>query len=201
MKREISAGGLCGAAILVLSWLVLAPLKGKLPLFLGDNPSIHVMIIITIFIYAYVLITKPQIFVKSSSDSIKNIRGSIIYIIAALFIAGAAINLLPAELVAEYLGEKAGFLAVLVGVGIGCILPACPFISYPIIFSVYTLGAGFPGVLGMLFGSGTSFACVLACDLTYFNSKIMGVRLLLTIITALVAGILVYFFSLSGVLV
>ena len=195
------ASVLCGAAILVGSWSVLGPLRGKLPSFLGDNPSVHVMMILTVFLYIYISIIKPQIAGKSTSDSFKTIRSSIIYIIAALFIAGAAINLLPSKLVAEYLGEQAGFIAVLVGVAIGCILPACPFLSYPIIFSVYTLGAGLPGVLGMLFGSGTAFACVLACDLTYFNSKIMGIRLLLTIMTALIAGILVYIVNVSGGLI
>jgi len=200
MKRGILAGALCGLAILVCSWLVLVPLRGKLPFFLGDNPSVHVMIIITVFLYAYVAIVKPQVATKSVGDSVKTVRGSIIYIIAALFVAGAAINLLPAKLVAEYLGEQAGIIAVFVGVAIGCILPACPFISYPIIFSVYTIGAGIPGILGMLFGSGTSFACVIACDLTYFNSRIMGVRLVLTIITAMIAGILVYSVSALGIL-
>jgi len=201
MNRRLSASVLCGAAILVGSWSVLGPLRNKLPPFLGDNPSVHVMMILTVFLYIYIFAMKPQIAGKGTSDSLKAIRGSIIYIIAALFIAGAAINLLPSKLVAEYLGERAGFIAVLVGVAIGCILPACPFLSYPIVFSVYTLGAGLPGVLGMLFGSGTAFACVLACDLTYFNSKIMGLRLLLTIITALTAGILVYIVSISGSLI
>ena len=195
------ASVLCSAAILIGSWSVLGPLRGKLPSFLGDNPSVHVMMILTVFLYIYISVIKPQIAGKSTSDSLKTIRSSIIYVIAALFIAGAAINLLPSKLVAEYLGEQAGFIAVLVGVAIGCILPACPFLSYPIIFSVYTLGAGLPGVLGMLFGSGTAFACVLACDLTYFNSKIMGIRLLLTIMTALVAGILVYIVNVSGGLI
>jgi len=201
MRRGILAGVLCCIAIFVGSWSVLDPLRGKLPFFLGDNPSVHVMMILTAFLYIYISVIKPQIVRKSVGDSLKAIRGSIIYIIAALFIAGAAINLLPSKLVAEYLGEQAGFIAVLIGVAIGCILPACPFISYPIVFSVYMLGAGLPGVLGMLFGSGTAFACVLACDLTYFNSKIMGIRLLLTIMTALVAGTLVYIVNATGGLV
>jgi len=201
MSRRILASVLCGAAILIGSWSVLGPLRGKLPSFLGDNPSVHIMMVLTILLYAYFLAMKPQTARKSAIDSLKVIRSSIIYIIAALFIAGATINLLPAKLVAEYLGGQAGFIAVLVGIAIGCILPACPFLAYPIVFSVYTLGAGLPGVLGMLFGSGTAFACVLACDLAYFNWKVMGLRLLLTIITALVAGILVYLVSISGGLI
>ncbi|MGQ9789019.1 MAG: permease [Candidatus Hadarchaeaceae archaeon] len=162
MSRGILAGILCVAAVLVSSWSVLGPLRGKLPLFLGDNPSVHVMMILTVFLCVYISAIKPQIARKSTGDSLKTIRGSIIYIIAALFIAGAVINLLPTEIVAEYLGEQAGFIAVLVGVAIGCVLPACPFITCPIIFSVFTLGAGLPGLLGMLFGSGTAYACVLA---------------------------------------
>jgi len=187
-----TSGVLCVGAILVGSWMVLGPLKGKIPSLLGDNPSVHVMIISTIFLYLYFSLTKPEVAKKSARDSLGALRKLAIYIVAAIFIAGAVINLLPSKTIAAYLGEQAGLMAVFVGVGIGCILPACPFIAYPIIMGVYAAGAGLLGVMGMLFGSGTAFACVLSCDLTYFNSKIMGLRLLLSTLAALVAGFLAY---------
>ncbi|MEW6221920.1 MAG: hypothetical protein AB1476_01165 [Candidatus Hadarchaeota archaeon] len=192
MVSKALAGSFCVASILIGSFLVLGPLKGKIPSFLGDNPSVHAMIIMTVFLYLYFSLTKPNVAEKSARDSLKTLGNFAVYIVAALFIAGAVINLLPSKTVAAFLGAQAGPLAVLVGVGIGCILPACPFIAYPIIMGVYAAGAGLPGVMGMLFGSGTAFACVLSCDLAYFNSKIIGLRLLLTVSAALVAGFLAY---------
>jgi uncharacterized membrane protein YraQ (UPF0718 family) len=156
------------------------------------------MIILTVFLYLYFFLTKPKVAEKSARDSLRTLGNFAIYIVAALFIAGAVINLLPSKTVAAFLGNQAGLVAVFVGVGIGCILPACPFIAYPIIMSVYAAGAGLLGVMGMLLGSGTAFACVLACDLTYFNSKIMGLRLLLAVSAALVAGFLAYLTLTAG---
>ncbi len=193
MNRKNLTGFLCVAAILIGAWLVIGPLRGKIPSLLGTNPAVHVMMILTIFLYPYLFITKPELAKKSARDSLKILSDFAVYIVAALFIAGAVINLLPSETIAAYLGEKAGIIAVLVGVGIGCILPACPFLSYPIIMGVYAAGAGLLGVMGLLFGSGTAFACVLTGDITFFNSKMMGLRVLLTVSTALVAGLLVWF--------
>jgi hypothetical protein len=192
VNQKTLAGVLCAAAILIGSYMVVGPLKGKIPALLGDNPSVHIMMIATIFLYLYFSLIKPKMVEKSARDSLRALGNLAVYIVTALFIAGSAINLLPSKTVAAYLGEHAGLMAVLVGVGIGCILPACPFISYPIIAGVYAAGAGLPGVMGMLFGSGTAFACVFSCDLTYFNSKIMGLRLLLTTSAALVAGLFAY---------
>ncbi|MDI6643242.1 MAG: hypothetical protein QMD95_04235 [Candidatus Hodarchaeaceae archaeon] len=192
MKRNILIGIPFIIAFLIGSCMVLGPLKGKIPSLLGVNPSVHIMIILTISLYLYFSLTKPKVAEKSARDSLGALGNLAVYIVAALFIAGAVINLLPSKTIAAFLGEQAGLMAVLVGVGIGCILPACPFITYPIVMGVYAAGAGLPGVMGMLFGSGTAFACVLSCDLTYFNSKIMGLRLLLTISAALVAGFLAY---------
>lgn len=189
-KRAL--GILCLAAIALSSWAILGPLRGKIPRPLGDNPSVHVMMALTVLLYLYFSLTNPEVARRSARDSLKNLGDLAIYIAAALFIAGAAINLLPSRTVAAYLGREAGPWAVLMGVGIGCILPACPFITYPIVMGIYAAGAGLQGVMGMLFGSGTAFACVLSCDLTHFGSRMMCLRLLLTASAAIVAGFLAY---------
>ncbi len=192
MNRRNISGILSAAGFLIGSWAVLGPLRGKIPFFLGNNPIVHIMIILAIFLYLYYFVAKPAKAMKSAKESLKTLSSSAIYIVAALFIAGALVNLLPSEIIATYLGEQFGIIAVLVGIAIGCILPACPFISYPIIMGVYAAGAGLLGVMGMLLGSGTAFGCVLACDLTWFNTRIMRLRLILTTLAAVIAGIILY---------
>lgn len=192
MNRRTLSGILSAAGFLTGSWAVLGPLRGKIPFFLGKNPVVHIMIVLAIFLYLYYLLVRPATAVKSVKDSLKTLSGSLIYIVAALFIAGALVNLLPSEIIATYLGKQSGIIAMLVGVAIGCILPACPFISYPIVMGIYAAGAGLLGVMGMLLGSGTAFGCVLACDLRWFNIRIMRLRLTLTILTAFIAGIILY---------
>lgn len=197
VNRGVFSGVLCSVAVIVFGWLVLSPSR-KLPslggysIFLGRNPITHVLIIIAIFLYLHLYITRPKLARRSALNSLSTVKDLAVYLIAALFIAGAVVNLLPSKTIAGFLGEQTGITAVFVGVAIGSVLPACPFISYPIIGGLYAAGAGFPGVMGMLFGSGLGFGCVLAADLLFFNSGVMGLRVLLTFTSALVAGLFVY---------
>ncbi len=182
---------------IILSWLVLFPFRklpflGKYRLILGKNPIVHVFIIAAFFLYLHLSITKPKLAKTSILDSLKTVKDLAIYVIAAIFIAGAVTNLYPANALAGVLGSQAGIIAVIIGVGIGSILPACPFISYPIIGGLYAAGAGFLGVMGMLFGAGLAFACVVAADLSFFNSRFLAMRLTLSLATATLAGVLVY---------
>lgn len=182
---------------IILSWLVLFPFRklpflGKYRLILGKNPIVHVFIIAAFFLYLHLSITKPKLAKTSILDSFTTVKDLAIYVIAAIFIAGAVSNLYPANALAGVLGNQAGIIAVIIGVGIGSILPACPFISYPIIGGLYAAGAGFLGVMGMLFGAGLAFACVIAADLSFFNSRFLAMRLTLSLATATLAGVLVY---------
>lgn len=197
IDRDLLSGAVCTVAALFSSWLVLYPFRkltflGKYAVYFGKNPTTHVLIIIAVFLYIHLYITKPDLAKKSALDGLSTIKNVGIYVIAALFIAGAVVNLYPTESLAGILGSQAGILAVFVGVAIGAILPACPFISYPIIGGLYAAGAGFLGIMGMLFGSGLGFACVIAADLSFFDSKIMSLRISLTFLSALTAGFLVY---------
>lgn len=160
---------------------------------IGRNPLVHGMIIATILFYAYLAVFKPAFAKKCARDSIRTLKSLIVPIIAAIMIAGAVIVLLPSESLTAFLGEQAGIAAVFLGVSIGSVLPACPFVSLPIIAGVYAAGASLVAVMAMLFGSGLAFTCRVSCDLTFFKPKVAGVRIILSFFTALVAGFMVYF--------
>jgi uncharacterized membrane protein YraQ (UPF0718 family) len=160
--------------------------------FFGKCRGMQALIITTLCLYSYLSIFKPEAAKKSVRSSVEYFSKIILILIAALFIAGSIKHVIPQEVVARCLGEETGILAVFIGVAIGSILPACPLIFYPIVAGVYAAGAGLIGVLAILFGSGLAYACRICADLTFFNPKIAGLRLLLTFLTALLAGLLVY---------
>ncbi len=197
LNRKYLSAIICIIGALVGSWMVLFPFRklpflGKYGVILGKNPIIHAFIIGSFFLYLHLLITRPNLAKTSLKDSLKTVKDLAIYVIAAIFIAGAVSNLYPATALTVLLGEQAGIIAIVVGVGIGSLLPACPFISYPIIGGLYAAGAGFLGVMGMLFGAGLGFACVIAADLSFFNTRVLAFRVTLSLATAILAGLLVY---------
>ncbi len=187
----------CSLGAIFFGWLVLFPLRklpflGSFSILLGKNPIVHILLVFILFLYLHLFITKPDLAKRSALNSVSTTKDLIVYVLAALFVAGAAINFYPASDLAAVLGEQAGIIAVFAGVAIGGILPACPFISYPIIGGLYAAGAGFLGVMGMLFGSGLGFVCVITADLSFFDSRILALRVFLTFLAALLAGLLVY---------
>ena len=115
-----------------------------------------------------------------------------------MLIAGAVLELVPAEFLSSLLGQQAGFRGVISGLMIGTLLPACPFITYPLVGTLYNSGAGFASSMAMLFGSGLIFACYLTNDLTHFNLKILSLRVGFSLTAATIATTLLYFSGYSG---
>jgi len=172
--------------------MLIGPIKGSVPLIFGKNPTIHILILSSICIYIYLGIFKPEIMRKSVRDSMITIKRLGIFILSALFIAGAVKTLIQGETLAGYLGKETGLIGVFLGVVIGAILPACPFVSYPIISGIYLAGAGFPGIMGMLFGAGLVFPCYLSCDIMFFNYRILIKRVTLSFLAAIISGSIVF---------
>ncbi len=199
-KTNVRRLSLVGTSLLaiILGWLVLFPYR-KLPFlgtyapYLGKNPSIHLLIIVGLAIYLHLNISRPQLARESTQSSISALKTSLPNVLGALLIAGAAVQLIPGKLLASLLGEQAGLVAVFSGVSIGALLPACPFISYPIIGALYSAGAGFNGVMALLFGAGLGFICTISADLTFFNLQISVLRIVLSWLAAITAGLLFFF--------
>ncbi|GEM_PF-862219 len=185
-----------------LSWLVLFPFRG-LPFlgnyarFFGKNPVVHVLLVATFSVYFFLYFTSARKAKTSAKVALSSIKSNVLNVIGALLIAGATVELLPEELVGELLGQQAGITAVFAGLGIGAFLPACPFVSYPIIAALYSSGASFSGGMAMLFSSGLVFACNLSGDLIHFDGKIMSLRVGLAFTGASLASFAVYFSGIS----
>lgn len=195
--RRLSFTGFSVCA-LTLSWLVLFPYR-KLPFlgpyasYFGKNPSIHVLIILGLSIYLHLHISRPDLARKSTNSSISALKTSLPNVLGALLLAGAAVQLIPKQLLVSILGENAGLTAVFSGVSIGALLPACPFITYPIIGALYSAGASFTGVMSLLFGAGLGFVCTISADLTFFNLRISLLRVIFAWLAALAAGLMFHF--------
>lgn len=59
-----------------------------------------------------------------------------------LVIAGMAQVALPDELISRWLGDEAGFQGLLIGVAVGAIVPAGPYVVLPLLGSLLASGAG-----------------------------------------------------------
>lgn len=62
--------------------------------------------------------------------------------------------LIPRALIAKWLGQTSGLKGIFIGSYIGIIMPGGPFVSLPVIASLYRAGAGVGPVIAILTGRG-----------------------------------------------
>ncbi len=67
-------------------------------------------------------------------------------------IAGLLEVLLPREVLTHWLGSSAGWRGILIGCGVGALMPGPPYAIYPLVISLYRSGAGIGAIVGLLTG-------------------------------------------------
>jgi uncharacterized membrane protein YraQ (UPF0718 family) len=65
-------------------------------------------------------------------------------IVVALLLSGFLTTLVPAELVASWIGKTSGLKGILIGSLLGGFTPGGPVTSFPIVVVLFTPGRGFP---------------------------------------------------------
>jgi uncharacterized membrane protein YraQ (UPF0718 family) len=79
---------------------------------------------------------------ESVAASGRTLRTIFIPMALGLTMAGMAQVVLPAEVVSRWMGNDAGVLGVLVGVIVGALIPAGPYVVLPLAGSLLLAGAG-----------------------------------------------------------
>lgn len=107
----------------------------------------------------------------------------------ALVAAGFIAILIPAELIGRFLGEAAGFKAIVIGSLTGMIVPAGPAISFSIAAVLATEGASTPALVSFI----TSWSVFALHRVFIFEIPLLGfsftrLRMLSGLILPLIAG-------------
>ncbi len=73
-------------------------------------------------------------------------------LLLGLTLGGLIRVLIPSALIAKWLGHTSGFRGILIGSYIGIIMPGGPYVTLPVIASIYRAGAGVGPVIALLTG-------------------------------------------------
>lgn len=115
-------------------------------------------------------------------------------LLTILFIVGFGETLLPRELVVRLLGENSGWRGILVACGLGAITPGGPFVSYPLVATLYKAGAG----LGPLVAYTTAWSLWalsrLPLEISLVGVRLTSIRLLATLVFPPLSGLIVNLF-------
>jgi len=112
-------------------------------------------------------------------------------ILVALMVSGFVSTIIPADLVAAWLGRESGLKGILIGSLLGGFTPGGPIISFPIVLVLLSKGAGIPSVIAFLTAwSVFAFHRIITYEIPLMGYRFMLVRILSSVILPPLAGIL-----------
>ena len=110
-------------------------------------------------------------------------------LIAAFLLAGFLQVLIPKNLILRWIGDKAGFRGILIASLAGMLTPAGPMISFPIVASLYHMGAHYAPLIAYLtswelFG----FMRIAVWEIPFMGLKFVLLRVAVSFTLPLLAG-------------
>ncbi|MDP2268300.1 MAG: hypothetical protein Q8K46_03940 [Deltaproteobacteria bacterium] len=111
--------------------------------------------------------------------------------VLAFLVSGFFSQIIPTELVAQWLGRDAGLKGVLIGSLIGGLTPGGPIICFPVVYILFKTGAAVPALISFLTAwSVFAFHRVLAYELPLMGMRFVRIRLLACLILPPLAGLM-----------
>ena len=120
------------------------------------------------------------------------LKGVIPLLVFAFIISGLLQVAVPPQLINQWLGEGAGLRGILIGAVGGALIPAGPYISFPIIAAVHDAGAGIGTVVAFVTGWAMMGLGKVPFELAIMGSRFTVIRILLFLIFPFLAGWLAY---------
>jgi uncharacterized membrane protein YraQ (UPF0718 family) len=119
-------------------------------------------------------------------------------ICVAILAAGFISQILPEELVAEWLGESAGWQGILIGCAVGPFFPGGPLVIMPLVLALFKAGAGVPALIALLATASTwGVHRIFMFEIPLMGARFTGLRLVSSIaippLAGLLAALLVHF--------
>lgn len=116
-----------------------------------------------------------QLLISGFKQAGRTFRSMWLRVLLGMMLGGLIQVLIPSALIAEWLGPTSGLKGILIGSYVGVVMSGGPFVTLPIIASIYTAGAGVGPVIALLTGG-----MLRVQNLITYSIPFLGVRLALT---------------------
>lgn len=118
----------------------------------------------------------------------KTLWDNLAILLAGFIIAGLVQVLIPKELIASWLGNTAGFKAVLIGSVVGGLVPGSPYAAFPIVAGFYQAGAGLGAMVGFITAWSLWSVSRLPVEMALIDPKVALIRYGITFLVPPAAG-------------
>jgi uncharacterized membrane protein YraQ (UPF0718 family) len=145
------------------------------------------------FILAIIALVRGQgIFMDGIQLAGSTLWNNLIILLAGFIIAGLMQVLIPKEWVVNWMGNKAGVKAVLIGCIAGGLMPGSPYAAFPVVAGFYTAGAGLGATVGFITAWSLWSVSRLPVEIALINPKIALIRYAITFIVPPAAGLIAH---------
>jgi uncharacterized membrane protein YraQ (UPF0718 family) len=127
--------------------------------------------------------------IRSGTDMLVKV---IPLLLLAFVLAGMMETALPAAVIREWLGQRAGLRGVLIGGVCGSLIPGGPYVAFPIISAVHRDGAGISTVIAFVTGWAMMGVGKIPFELAFMGTRFTLERVLLFLVFPLLAGWVAY---------
>ena len=111
-------------------------------------------------------------------------------IILAFILAGLIEVLIPQNLISSWIGKKSGFKGILIGTGLGMIMPGNPYIVLPILAGIYKSGGSIPVIVSIYSAKFLTGLNRLPIEIGILGLRFTAVRMIATLILPPLAGLI-----------
>lgn len=111
-------------------------------------------------------------------------------LVAVIVVVGFAEVLVPRELIANLMGRESGMRGILIASGLGALTPGGPFVSFPLVATLYKAGAGIGPVVAFVTSWSLLAFSRLPLEVAVVGLKVTAIRLASTLIFPPVAGLI-----------
>lgn len=112
-------------------------------------------------------------------------------IVVAVLAAGFISQILPKDLVAEWLGHGAGWRGILIGCAVGPFFPGGPLVIMPLMLALLKAGAGVPSIIALLASASIAgLHRILMFEIPMMGGRFTALRLTSSVAIPPLAGLL-----------
>jgi uncharacterized protein len=146
------------------------------------------LIIISGTLLVYMLIEDKNLALSGIKAAGITLWENLAILLVGFLLAGLIQVLIPKELIIDWLGNQAGFKAVLIGCVAGGLIPGSPYAVFPIVGGFYKAGAGLGAMVGFISAWALWSVTRLPVEIALINPKLAMIRYAITFIVPPAAG-------------
>ena len=132
----------------------------------------------------------PRLFGSGLVEGWKTLRSMWFRLVLGFTLGGMVQLLVPGPLIAEWLGPASGLKGILIASYAGIILTGGPYVTLPVIASIYAAGAGPGPVVSLLASMGLlSLPTILTWEIPFLGVRLAVVRYIVCLAVPPLAGL------------